>query len=241
MRWLPQTKLFGKYGRIEIEFCAVIMMLKLELSKLDRQLKILCLGAHSDDIEIGCGGTILRIADEVPEVQFYWVVFSGDEKRRKEADESARLFLENAFSKEIVVHNFRESYFPFVGALIKDYFEKLKDEFSPDLIFTHYDNDAHQDHQLISSLTWNTFRDHLILEYEIPKYDGDVGTPNLYVHLNESHVDKKIKCLCSVFQTQKEKQWFDEETFRSILRIRGIESNSISKYAEAFYCRKIIF
>jgi len=199
------------------------------------------LGAHPDDIEIGCGGTILRIIEEVPNADFYWAVFSGNEKRINEAREAAKVFLENAESKKIVIHRFRESYFPFVGASIKDGLEKLKREFSPDIVFTHYRNDAHQDHCLISSLTWNTFRDHFIMEYEVPKFDGDLATPNLYVHLNELHVRKKIDFILENFITQKEKPWFTEETFRSILRIRGIESNSPNKYSEAFHCKKIVF
>jgi len=202
---------------------------------------ILCLGAHPDDIEIGCGGTILRFAEEAPESQFHWVVFSGDEARSKEASQSAEIFLNKIKAKKIDIQDFRESYFPFIGDQIKDYFNKLAKEFSPDMVFTHYRNDAHQDHRLISSLTWNTFRDNFILEYEVPKYDGDLGTPNLYFHLKDDHVDRKIGFLYAAFQTQRQKQWFDEETFRSILRIRGVESNSPSKYAEAFYCRKIIF
>ncbi|MGA3059117.1 MAG: PIG-L deacetylase family protein [Candidatus Bathyarchaeia archaeon] len=206
-----------------------------------QKLNILCLGAHPDDIEIGCGGTILRLIEEVPEAQFYWAVFSGDEKRGKEAFNSANEILKKVKGKTIDVQDFRESYFPFVGGQIKDYFEKLAKKFLPDIVFTHCGRDAHQDHRLISSLTWNTFRDHFILEYEVPKYDGDLRTPNLYVYLHESHVERKIRFLCDLFQTQKKKQWFDEETFRSILRIRGVESNSPSKYAEAFYCRKIVF
>lgn len=205
-----------------------------------QDLKVLCLGAHADDIEIGCGGTILRIIEESPNAHFYWAVFSGNEKRQKEALESAKILLENARSKEIVVHQFKESYFPFIGDRIKDCFERLKRDFSPDIVFTHWKSDAHQDHSLISSLTWNTFRDHFILEYEIPKFDGDLTTPNLYVHLNESQITKKIDLILRSFATQKEKPWFSEETFRSILRIRGIESNSPTKYSEAFHCRKIV-
>jgi LmbE family N-acetylglucosaminyl deacetylase len=212
----------------------------LKLSWKCRGPKILCLGSHADDIEIGCGGTILRLIDEMDNTRFYWVVFSGDKKRSEEAYVSANAFLKEAKSKKIDIQQFRESYFPFVGAPIKDYFEKLKKQFSPDLIFTHHRNDAHQDHRLISDLTWNTFRDHFILEYEIPKYDGDLGTPNLYVHLSKPIVQKKIGHIIDIFQTQKEKQWYAEETFKSILRIRGVESNSPSRYAEAFHCRKIV-
>lgn len=215
-------------------------MLKLQFFGDDTKPRILCLGAHPDDIEIGCGGTILKLTKEFPEAQFCWVVFSGDMKRAEEAYQGADFFLSDIVSKVIHVQDFRESYFPFVGAQIKDYFEKLKEELSPHLVFTHCSNDAHQDHQLISKLTWNTFRHNLILEYEIPKYDGDLGVPNLYVHLNEPVVQRKISGICGIFQTQIRKQWFGEETLRSIMRIRGIESNSPSKYAEAFYCRKIV-
>ena len=123
---------------------------------------------------------------------------------------------------------------------IKEYFEQLKQEFSPDLIFTHYRDDLHQDHRLISDLTWNTFRNHLILEYEIPKYDGDLGSPNFFVHLDESICHKKIQYILNSFKTQAEKHWFTEDTFLSVLRLRGIESNAPGKYAEAFFCRKMV-
>jgi LmbE family N-acetylglucosaminyl deacetylase len=218
----------------------LVNMLKLSFSSGNREPKILCLGAHPDDIEIGCGGTILRLIEEIPKAQFYWVVFSGDNVRREEARSSAQSFLKGVERKEIVLNQYRDSYFPFVGTEIKDNFEKLKGEFSPDIIFTHYGRDAHQDHRLISKLTWNTFRDSLVLEYEIPKFDGDLSTPNTYVELNESQVEKKIDLILKHFNSQREKRWFDEETFRSILRIRGIESNS-ARYAEGFHSRKITF
>ena len=217
-------------------------MLKVRFfEKKYQKLNILCLGAHPDDIEIGCGGTILRLIEEVPGAQFYWAVFSGNEKRGKEAYESAKAFLKKVNAKKIDVQDFRESYFPFIGAHIKDHFEKLKKAFSPDIVFTHYNNDAHQDHRLVSNLTWNTFRDNFILEYEVPKYDGDLGRPNFFVHLTEAICRRKIAYILDIFKTQREKQWFTEDTFLSILRLRGIESNAPSKYAEAFYCRKIVF
>jgi LmbE family N-acetylglucosaminyl deacetylase len=215
-------------------------MLKLNLLWEKKSPKILCLGAHSDDIEIGCGGTILKLLREAPEAQFYWVVFSAKGNRAKEANESAKSFLSQTKSKTIDIQDFRDSYFPFIGAEIKDYFEEIKVNFDPDVIFTHYSNDAHQDHRLISNLTWNTYRNHLILEYEIPKYDGDLVTPNLYNHIDVPDVDNKIHLLCSFFKTQKENSWFSQDNFRSIMRIRGVESNSQSGYAEAFHCRKAI-
>ena len=240
MSFVPRVTHFGSYGKTKLK-SGEKGMLKIRLCEKNHRLNILCLGAHPDDIEIGCGGTILRLLQEVPETHFRWVVFSGDEVRSTEALESTRVFLEKAKTKKTDIQHFRESYFPFCGALIKDYFERLKNEFFPDIVFTHYNGDCHQDHRLISDLTWNTFRDHFILEYEVPKYDGDLRTPNLYVHLNELIVRKKVKHICDIFRTQKEKQWFTEETFKSILRIRGLESNSPTKYAEAFYCRKIVF
>jgi LmbE family N-acetylglucosaminyl deacetylase len=215
-------------------------MHKLQLFVGKTAPKVLCLGAHADDIEIGCGGTVLRIAEEYPKAEFRWIVFSAEGKRDGEAHQSADCFLADIESKVIDVQKFRDSYFPFVGAAIKDYFVSLKKEFSPDLVLTHYSSDAHQDHQLIAKLTWNAFRDHFILEYEVAKYDGDLGTPNFYVHLNEDLVQRKITSICEIFQSQIEKEWFGEETLRSLMRIRGIESNSPSKYAEAFYCRKIV-
>ena len=215
-------------------------MHKLQLFADKTKPKILCLGAHADDIEIGCGGTVLKITKEYPKAEFRWIVFAAEGKRAKEAYQSANSFLTDIEPKVIDVQKFKDSYFPFVGAAIKDYFINLKKEFSPDLVFTHYSDDAHQDHQLIAKLTWNTFRNNLILEYEIAKYESDLGIPNLYVHLNESLVQRKIIGICEIFQSQIEKEWFEDETFRSIMRIRGLESNSPSKYAEAFYCRKIV-
>jgi len=202
---------------------------------------VLCLGAHPDDIEIGCGGTICRLIEELSVPKFCWIVFSGNKTRSIEAQKSANTFLDKVNDKSILIKDFRESYFPFVGDRIKDFFEEIKKEVSPDIVFTHYRGDAHQDHRIISELTWNTFRNHFILEYEILKYDGDLSTPNWYALLDEKQVRKKIENILSIFKSQSGKNWFSEETFRSILRIRGVESQSTSNYAEAFYCRKIVF
>jgi LmbE family N-acetylglucosaminyl deacetylase len=241
MNWL-QIVLLGKSGILTGRApLARNVMFNLNLLDNVKKLKVLCLGAHADDIELGCGGTILKLAERVPELDFYWVVFSGNRERAKEASESANTFLNNVKSSQIVLYDYRESYFPFIGAQIKDSFEEIKKAFSPDIVMTHHIEDVHQDHKLISGLTWNTFRNHLILEYEILKYEGDLKTPNLYVHIDESIVERKINYICDFFKTQKEKQWFSEDTFRSIMRIRGLESNPLSKYAEAFHCRKIVF
>lgn len=216
-------------------------MLTLDLTKRGKtDIKILCLGSHSDDIEIGCGGTVLKLIERHRNLEFYWVVFSSDEQRKKEALRSASLFLKHAKRKRVEVWNFRNSFFPYEGAQIKEYFEHLKEKLLPDLIFTHYRNDLHQDHRLISELTWNTYRNHLILEYEIPKYDGDLGSPNLFVHLDDAVCRKKIGVLLKIFHTQKDKQWFTKETFLATLRLRGVESNAPGKHAEGFYCRKLV-
>jgi LmbE family N-acetylglucosaminyl deacetylase len=215
-------------------------MQKINLFKENKQPKILCLGSHSDDIEIGCGGTILRLTEEYPQAQFKWIVFSAESIRAEEAYKSAKLFLTNTENEVIDIQNFRDSYFPFVGAEIKDYFAKLKTDYNPDLIFTHYKHDAHQDHRLIGELTWTAFRNNLILEYEIAKYDADLAIPNLYVYLDESKVEKKITNICEIFKSQSDKEWFGKETFKALMRIRGLESNSPSKFSEAFYCRKMV-
>jgi LmbE family N-acetylglucosaminyl deacetylase len=203
--------------------------------------QVLCLGAHSDDIEIGCGGTVLSLLARYDNVAVHWVVFSASEVRAREAHASATAFLAQAREKEVVVKNYRDGFFPFLGSQIKEDFEALKHDFDPDLVFTHYREDRHQDHRLISDLTWNTFRNHLILEYEIPKFDGDLGCPNFFVPLEESVCSRKVRNLVESFRSQRPKQWFDEQTFLAILRLRGMEANSTTRFAEAFYCRKAIF
>jgi LmbE family N-acetylglucosaminyl deacetylase len=201
---------------------------------------VLCLGSHADDIEIGCGGTIIKLLETHKNVSVCWVVFGSEGKRTEEAHKSASLFLAAAATKTVIVKEFLNSFFPYIGLEIKRYFEQLKRDFHPDVIFTHYRNDLHQDHRVISELTWNSFRDHLILEYEIPKYDGDLGSPNLFVHLDHSTAQKKLDFILESFPSQREKHWFDRETFLSILRLRGVESGAPTKYAEAFYSRKLV-
>jgi LmbE family N-acetylglucosaminyl deacetylase len=206
----------------------------------DRPLTILCIGAHSDDIEIGCGGTVLKLAKEVANATFYWVVFSSDATRKREAEQSAQAFLRNVKQKTVVVEKFRDGFFPYIGGEIKEYFEKLKRNVSPDLIFTHYRSDLHQDHRLLCDLTWNTFRNHSILEYEIAKYDGDLGSPNVFSHLSRTICSRKISYLMKYFRSQTDNHWFNQQTFQSLLCLRGIESNAPEKNAEAFYCRKML-
>jgi len=216
-------------------------MLNLRLGKLESAAyRVLCLGAHSDDIEIGCGGTILELLRQSGHVVVRWMIFSSNEERTAEARLSARAFLEGAAECEVVVNQYRDGFLPFLGAQVKGEFEALKGEFDPDLIFTHYRDDRHQDHRLISDLTWNTFRNHLILEYEIPKYDGDLGQPNFFVPLDESICTRKVQNILESFRSQRQKRWFDEQTFLAIMRLRGMEANAPTRYAEAFYCRKAV-
>lgn len=199
---------------------------------------VLCLGAHSDDIEIGCGGTLLHLKQLLPRLKFHWVVLSAAGKRGKEAAKAAELFAGDR-EKKVVLKEYRDGFLPYHGKEVKDFFEEMKAQVNPHLIFTHWQGDAHQDHRLVSELTWNTFRDHLILEYEIPKYDGDMGRPNLFVSLEKSLYEHKIDYLHQAFESQRSKPWFARETFLGLMRLRGMESNSPSGYAEAFHVRKV--
>lgn len=201
-------------------------------------LNILLVGAHCDDIEIGCGGTILKLIEEHEVDQIKWVVFTSNETRKEEANASAAKFLESVEHAKIEILDYKDGFLPSVWSDVKKEFERIKDECKPDIIFTHYRNDLHQDHRTLNELTWNTFRNHLILEYEIPKYDGDLGNPNMFVPLSGGFIDAKKEILMDSFKTQQNKQWFDDNLFTSLLRIRGMECTS--EYAEAFYCRKMM-
>jgi LmbE family N-acetylglucosaminyl deacetylase len=204
-------------------------------------LKILCIGCHSDDIEIGCGGTILQLLAKNPNLEFTWMIFSsGGTERENEARKSAELFLEKTKKKDLIVKDFRDGFFPFEGAKIKAVFEEELKQRTPDLVFTQNRKDAHQDHRLVAELTWNTFRNHLVLEYEIPKYDGDLGQPNFFVPLDKEVYTNKVDYLMKAFQTQRTKRWFEPELFLGLMRLRGMECNSFSGYAEAFYSHKFV-
>jgi LmbE family N-acetylglucosaminyl deacetylase len=215
-------------------------VIKLSLPAKDADsFVVLCLGAHSDDIEIGCGGTVLHLKTAFPRSSFHWVVFSAPGLRGQEASKAAELFTAGC-SKKIVLKDYRDGFLPYSGREVKDFFEELKGQVNPDLILTHWRDDAHQDHRLIAELTWNTFRDHLILEYEIPKYDGDLGQPGLFVPLQLEVCRKKVGHILDAFQSQHAKRWFQEDTFMSLMRLRGMECNSPSGHAEAFHCRKLL-
>jgi LmbE family N-acetylglucosaminyl deacetylase len=201
--------------------------------------RILALGCHADDIEIGCGATVLLATRTLPDVEVTWVVLGAEGERDQEARASAESFLASAARSDIEVHGFRDGYFPYVGGAVKDVFEDLKSRFEPDLVLTHSRHDLHQDHRLTCELTWNTWRDHLILEYEIPKYDGDLGTPNLFVPVPDELVQEKAALIEAAFVSQREKHWFDRELFLGLMRVRGMEARSPTGYAEAFTCRKL--
>jgi len=201
--------------------------------------RVLAIGCHSDDIEIGCGGTLLGLTRSRPDVEVTWVVLGAEGARAAEARTSAEDFLSGAASSEIFVHGFKDAYMPYYGESVKEAFEDLK-QIQPDLVLTHTRDDLHQDHRLACELTWNTFRDHLILEYEVPKWDGDLGRPNLYVPLTEDVVADKLELVLRHFPTQAGKHWYDDETFRGLMRLRGLECAAPSRYAEAFYAPKVM-
>jgi LmbE family N-acetylglucosaminyl deacetylase len=211
----------------------------LRLAQAGDRLSVLCLGAHSDDIEIGAGATILDLKARGIRLEVHWCVLSGGPERAVEAKKSAEDFLAGAAGSHIEVASFPDGLFPENGAAIKQWFELLKRRLEPDLILTHRSDDAHQDHRLVSRLTWNTFRDHCIFEYEIPKWDGDLGQPNIYVPVTAAALQRKIDLLMLHFGSQRSKHWFDEETFRGLARLRGMECRAPDRYAEAFFGRKL--
>jgi LmbE family N-acetylglucosaminyl deacetylase len=203
------------------------------------RLSVLCLGAHSDDIEIGAGGTLLTWMDQGIRLDVHWCVLSGAGEREREAKASARDFLAAAENREIEVLNFRDGFFPEQGERIKLWFEALKNRVDPDIIISHRQDDAHQDHRQVARLVWNTFRDNLILEYEIPKWDGDMARPNMYMPVPAHVFKRKVDLLISHFASQREKQWFDAETFFGLARLRGMECRADERYAEGFIARKL--
>jgi len=213
-------------------------MLSLPLGESLRE--VLILGAHCDDVEIGCGGTLATLARECPHVQLRVVLFSGESVRAAETRTALARLLPAGARFELELLQFRDGFFPMEWPAIKERFEELKRRCNPDVIFTHHEHDRHQDHRTICELTWNTFRNHLVLEYEIPKYDGDLGAPNCFVPLDRGTCKRKVAYLQRMFGTQRGKHWFDDETFFGLMRLRGMESRSPSGYAEAFYARKMV-
>ena len=215
-------------------------MLQLALSRGDGPVRrVLALGAHSDDIEIGCGATLLMLARARNDLEVTWVVFAAQDERAREARASAELFLADAERADVQIHGYRDGFLPYVGGEVKEVFEALKDSFEPDLVLTHTRHDLHQDHRLLCELTWNTWRDHLILEYEIPKYDGDFAAPNVFVPIGAELAREKTQNVIELFASQKGKHWLDAELLLGVMRIRGMEARSPTGYAEAFTARKL--
>ncbi len=206
-----------------------------------KPLSVLCLGAHSDDIEIGVGGTLLNWISAGSKLDIHWAVASATGARKEEAQNSAAAFLTGACSAKIELGEFKDGFFPYQGADLKTWIEDIKRRVSPDIAFTHRRDDAHQDHRELCKLTWNAFRDHVVLEYEIPKWDGDLGQPNFYVPIRAADLERKIELLEKFFSTQRSKDWFDPETFRGLARLRGMECRAEERYAEAFVARKLLF
>jgi LmbE family N-acetylglucosaminyl deacetylase len=205
-----------------------------------RRLRLLCIGAHSDDLEIGCGATVLTWLASMPSVEVTWLVLSAEGDRAVEARNSARALLARATASQIIIADFQDCFMQSQYADVKARFEDVKKEVDPDVILTHCLHDRHQDHRLAAELTWNTWRNHLVLEYEIPKYEGDLVTPNAYVPISAPVVRRKIAHLKRFFGSQRSKDWFSDDTFRGLMRIRGLESRSRSGFAEAFHARKLV-
>lgn len=204
-----------------------------------RPPELLCVGAHCDDIEIGCSGAVMRLLEMHPTLHVVWFVLTGNSERQGEAQNSAQRILGDRVNFELIFEDFKDGHLPYQGMSVKEKFELLKTQILPDLIFSHWEGDRHQDHRFVSEMTWSTFRQSLILEYEIPKYDGDLGKPNVFVPLSDSIVQRKVSNIIQSFQSQIGKHWFDTETFTALHRLRGMENLSDFRYAEGFYCRKL--
>jgi LmbE family N-acetylglucosaminyl deacetylase len=217
-----------------------MLSLRFDTAALPERPTVLALGAHSDDIEIGCGATMLRLAELRPGLQLTWAVLSAHGERAKEARAGAEAFAGSVSSLDVIVEDFRDKYLMHDGEALRDFFEQLRTEVNPDIIFTHRRGDSHQDHRFVCELTWNTFRNNLILEYEIPKYDGDLISPNLFVPISEELARRKVSAIMSTFVTQRTRHWFTEDLFMAMMRLRGMETNSPTRFAEAFTCRKAV-
>lgn len=215
-------------------------MLTLDINPQKRPLRLLCLGAHCDDLEIGCGGTVLEWLARYPQVEVTWVVFSAPAGRAAEARRSAAAFLRRAARRTVVLHAIRDGHFPAHFGELKALFAGLAAGPAPDVVFAHALEDRHQDHRLVAELAWQTFRDHLVLEYEIPKYEGDLGKPNFHVPLAASTARRKIANLLRYFPSQHSKDWFRPETFSATMHLRGLECRAPSGSAESFVARKLV-
>jgi len=200
--------------------------------------RVLAIGAHSDDVEIGCGGLMLALAERHAELEFTWVVMTGGDDRVAEAEASARAFFPDRREPDLVVGRLRDGFLPYEAVATKELLRSVAATVEPELILNHHHRDLHQDHRFCAELGLQTFRDHLILEYEIPKYDADLGRPNLYTPLSAAQVDRKVEHLMERFASQRSKRWFSADLFRGLMRVRGVEAAAESGFAEAFHLRK---
>lgn len=200
-------------------------------------LTVLAVGAHSDDVEIGSGGTLLTLAAALPEVRAHVVVLSATPTRAGEAQAGARRFLPGG-RVDVEVHDLPDGRYPGHWAGLKDRLEELARRVRPDLILAPRLDDAHQDHRTVARLVRTVWRDHLVLGYEIPKYDGDLPRPNLYVPLTAEVLQEKLRLLRTCFPSQADRDWFDDEVFRGLARLRGVESRC--RYAEGFEVTKLV-
>jgi LmbE family N-acetylglucosaminyl deacetylase len=215
-----------------------VLSVSLNLAE-NRPAHVLCVGAHCDDIEIGCGGTLLSLGKSHTDLKITCAIFSGNDDRQREARKSLESLFSAAADLQIVFHDFADGRLPFVGEAVKNAMEDIRGNIDPDLIFTHWEGDRHQDHRFLSEVTWNTFRDHLIMEFEIPKYDGDFGSPGVFCPLDKDTAERKVDHLMRAYRSQASKDWFTPDLFMSVLRIRGMEARADSGFAEGFYCRKL--
>ena len=223
-----------------VEELRLSAMLPLRLSEKPGHLDILCIGAHSDDIEIGCAATLLSLVERGHQLRVTWAVLSASDERATEARRSADELLGEVADLRVHFGEFRDAYFPADFGALKDHIADLRRKTSPDLIFTHSMDDRHQDHRLVAELTWQAWRDHLILEYEVPKYEGDLGHPNLFVPVSQAMARAKVDHLLAHFGSQRSKDWFSGETFLGLMRLRGVECRSAHGFAEAFVARKVV-
>lgn len=223
-------------GRLE----PVSLMLPLQLGPDRKRLRVLCLGAHSDDIEIGCGGTLMRWMEEYEQVHVTWAVLSASGVRGEEASRSVQALLLPGVTADVVLGDFEDAHLPAEFRRAKSFMRELHDRADVDVVLTHCLGDRHQDHRLIAELTWQCWRNHLVLGYEIPKYEGDLGRPNLFVPLSTAVVERKVAHLLEHFGSQRSRDWFSAETFSGLMRIRGLECRAASGFAEAFHAPKVV-
>lgn len=205
----------------------------------DRALRVVALGAHADDIEIGAGGLIQRLVADTPSLSIRWLVASATPERRREAEKASSRLVGSVSDCTLDIGDLRDGFLPFLGPAPKEWLIRHAG-FEPDIVICPRGEDLHQDHRLVGQLAWQVFRSSLIFEYEIPKYEGDLGRPNVYVVLDRATAERKVATILEAFPSQRSRRWFEPETFWALLRLRGIEAASPTGFAEAFHASKIV-